>query len=43
MKFRTKIPDINSLVTTTVFNTKISRIENKVSDHAKYITTPEFN
>ena len=43
MKSRTKIPDINRLVTTTVFSTKISEIENKVSDHAKYITTPEFN
>ena len=24
-------------------NTKISWVENKVPDHAKYITTPEFN
>ena len=40
-----KIPDINGLVTKTNYNTKISEIEKKVSDHNhdKYITTPEFN
>ena len=30
-------------MTTTVFNTKISEVENKIPDHAKYITTQEFN
>ena len=25
------------------FNTKISEVENKVADHAKYITAQEFN
>ena len=30
-------------MTTTVLNTKISEIENKIPDHAKYITTQEFN
>ena len=25
------------------FNTKISEVENKVPDHAKYITAQEFN
>ena len=30
-------------MTTIVLNTKFSEIENKISDHAKYITTPEFN
>ena len=40
-----KIPDVSSLVKKTVYNTKISEIENKVNDHNhdKYITTPEFN
>ena len=28
---------------TTVLNTKISEVENKIPDHAKYITTPVFN
>ena len=28
---------------TSVFNTKISEVENKISDHNKYITTQEFN
>ena len=27
----------------TVLNTKISEAENKVPNHAKYITTQEFN
>ena len=30
-------------MTTTVFNTKFGEIENKIPDHAKYISTPEFN
>ena len=34
-----KISDSYSLVTTTVLNTKMSEVEN----HAKYVTTPEFN
>ena len=40
-----KIPDISGLLTKTNYNTKISEIEKKVSDHNhdKYITTPEFN
>ena len=40
-----KIPDVSSLVKKTDYNTKISEIENKVSDHDhdKYITTSEFN
>ena len=33
------IPDSNSLVTTTVLNTKISEVRNKIPDYAKYITT----
>ena len=33
----------SSLVTTTVLNIKISEVENKIPDHAKYITVPEFN
>ena len=40
-----KIPDVSSLVKKTDYNTKISEVENKVNNHnhAKYITTPEFN
>ena len=40
-----KIPDISSLVKKTDYNTKISDIEKKITDHEhdKYITTPEFN
>ena len=40
-----KIPDISGLVTRANYNTKISEIQKKVSDHnhGKYITTPEFN
>ena len=37
--------DVSNLVKKTAFNSKISEIENKVSDddHDKYITTAEFN
>ena len=40
-----EIPNVSSLVKKTDYDTKISEIENKVSDHNhdKYITTPEFN
>ena len=40
-----KIPDVSSLVTKTNYNTKISDIEKKITDHnhEKYITNPEFN
>ena len=40
-----KIPDVSGLVKKTDFNTKISDIEKKITDHdhGKYITTPEFN
>ena len=34
-----KIPDVTNLVTTTA----LTAIENKILDHSKYITTPEFN
>ena len=30
-------------MTTTALNTKISEVENKISNPDKYITTPEFN
>ena len=43
MEMLIKIPDTSSLVTTTVLNTKISEVENKILSHDKYITTPEFN
>ena len=38
-----KLPDTNSLMTTTDLNSKIGEVENKIPDHAKYITTQEFN
>ena len=30
-------------MTTAVLNTKISEVENKIPNHDKYVTTPEFN
>ena len=30
-------------MTSTVLNSKIGEVENKIRDHAKYITTQEFN
>ena len=30
-------------MTTNILNTKINEVENKILDHAKYITTSEFN
>ena len=40
-----KLPDVSSLVKKTDYNTSISEIEKKLTDHNhdKYITTPEFN
>ena len=40
-----KIPNVSSLVKKTDYNTKISDIEKKITEHShdKYITTPEFN
>ena len=40
-----KIPDVISSVKKTNYNTKISKIEKKLTDHNhdKHITTPEFN
>ena len=44
MKLRTKYQILASgLVTTTVLNIKTSEVENKIPNHDKYITTPEFN
>ena len=34
---------MNGLVSTTVSNSKISEVENKIPYHDEYITTPEFN
>ena len=34
---------IFGLVTTTILNTKIGEVKNKIIDYAKYVTTPEFN
>ena len=30
-------------MTTTAPDTKVGEVENEIPDHAKYITTPEFN
>ena len=30
-------------MTTTVLNTKIGEVKNKIPGHSKYITNPEFN
>ena len=30
-------------MTTNVLNTKIGEAENKIPDHDRYVTTPEFN
>ena len=40
-----KIPDVSNLIKKTDYNTKITEIENKLTDHNhdKYITIPEFN
>ena len=40
-----KVPNISSLVKKRDYDTKITEIENKLTDHnhGKYITTPEFN
>ena len=40
-----KIPDVSSFIKKAEYDTKISDIEKKITDHDhdKYITTPEFN
>ena len=40
-----KIPSVSNLVRKTDYNTKITEIEKKITDHnhEKYIATPEFN
>ena len=40
-----KIPNVSSFITKTDYNKKINEIEKEISnhDHAKYITTQEFN
>ena len=44
MKLRTKYQILASgLVNTTILNIKTSEVENKIPNHDKYITTPEFN
>ena len=44
-KFENKIPNVSSLVKKTNYDTKISDLEKKLTDHNhdKYIATPEFN
>ena len=38
-----KMPDTSSLVTTTVFYTRIEEVDYKTTDHAKYIAIHEIN
>ena len=38
-----KIPDTCGIVTPSVLNTKISEVENKIPDYAKYIANQELN
>ena len=40
-----EIPSVSNLVNKTNYNTKVTEIEKKLTDHnrGKYITTPEFN
>ena len=40
-----KIPDVSNLVNKTDYNTKVTEIENKLTEHNhdKYIDTSEFN
>ena len=38
-EFKNEIPSVTNLVTTTA----LTAVENKILDHSKYITTPEFN
>ena len=38
-----KIPDVSSLVTTTVLNTKISEVENKILNTSSLVTTTVLN
>ena len=45
-KFYTLKPKVNNVEKTipdAFLNTKINEVENKIIDHAKYITTQEFN
>ena len=37
------MPNTSGLETITVLNTKISEVKNKIPNHDKYLTTPEFN
>ena len=39
----TKTTDASGWVTATVLNTKISKVENEITNNFKYITTQEFN
>ena len=38
-----KMPDISGLVNTTVFNTKISEVENKIAGTSNLVTTTVLN
>ena len=37
------IPDASYLVTATILNTKMSKVEKKIPDGSKYITSQEFD
>ena len=38
-----KILKTSNLKTATNLNTKVNEVENKIPNHDKYVTTPEFN
>ena len=38
-----KMQDVSELVTKTALTTKIKEVEDKIPNHDKYITIPEFN
>ena len=42
-KVESKTSNTSNLVITTVLNTKINEVENKIPDYTKHITTLEFN
>ena len=42
-KLRKKIPDVSSLVTNIILNTKIGEVVNEIPNYDKYIATSEFN
>lgn len=40
---KNKMPGVSGLVTTAAIDTEASEIENRISNHEKFITNPKFN